>query len=88
MSNRAPTYQDPALHFDALRLVALREGGRTEETIAIENERKFLSAHLCMYTQPHAALCYWSKLTAHSQPALRSGLMTPAFGVLFYVFGG
>ena len=26
----------------------------------------------------HAALCCWSKLAAHSQPALRTGLMAPA----------
>ena len=41
------------MHFDALRLVALREGGRIEETLATENEReKYLYAHLRTYTQP------------------------------------
>ena len=34
MSDRAPAYRDHVLHFDALRLVALREGGSTEETSA------------------------------------------------------
>ena len=52
MSNRAPTSRDPALHFDALRLVALREGGRIEETLATDNEGKCLYAHLRTYTQP------------------------------------
>ena len=42
MGGRAPAYLDPALHFDALRLVAVREGGRFEETLATENERKML----------------------------------------------
>ena len=40
------------LHFDALRLVALREGDRNEETLATENERKGSCAHLRTYTQP------------------------------------
>ena len=39
MSNRTPTYRDPALHFDALRLAALREGGRIEEALATENKK-------------------------------------------------
>ena len=42
MSNKAPVYQDPVLHFDSLRPVALLEGGRVEETIATENERGIL----------------------------------------------
>ena len=28
----------PVFHFDALRLIALREGDRIEETLATENE--------------------------------------------------
>ena len=52
MRDKAPTYRDPVLHFDALRLVALREGGRIEETLATENERKCTYAHLRTYTQP------------------------------------
>ena len=52
MSGRAPAYRDPALHFDALRLVALREGDMIEKTLATENEGKCLCAHLRMYTQP------------------------------------
>ena len=42
MGDRAPTYRGHIFHFDALRLVALREGGRTEETLATENEREIL----------------------------------------------
>ena len=38
MSGGAPAYRDHVLHFDALRLVALREGGRIEKTLATENE--------------------------------------------------
>ena len=53
MSDRSPAYRDPVLHFDALRLVALREGGMIEET--------------------------WGKLAAHSRPALKIGLMAPAW---------
>ena len=52
MSDRAPAYRDLVLHFDALRLVALREGGRIEETPGKENEGKCFYAHLHMYTQP------------------------------------
>ena len=40
MRDRAPSYRDPALHLDEPCLVALREGGRTEETLATENERE------------------------------------------------
>ena len=50
--DRAPAYRDPVLHFDALRLVALREGDRIEETLATENEREMLYVHLRTYTQP------------------------------------
>ena len=49
MSDR---YRDPVLHFDALRLVALREEGRIEEALATEKEREILYAHLRMCTQP------------------------------------
>ena len=52
MSGRAPAYRGTVLHFGALRLVALREGGRIKETLATENERKFLYARLRTYTQP------------------------------------
>jgi hypothetical protein len=37
MSDRAPVYRGYVLHFDALRFVALLEGGRIEETLATEN---------------------------------------------------
>ena len=79
MGDRAPAYRDPALHFDALRLVALRERGRTEETLATENEREMLIRAPAHVHQAHAALCCWSKHVAHSQSALRTGLMAPAW---------
>ena len=40
MRDRAPAYRDPVLHFHGLRLIALREGGRTEEASGTENERE------------------------------------------------
>ena len=52
MSDRAPAYRDPVLHFDALRLVVLREGDRTEEALGTENKEKCSYAHLRTYTQP------------------------------------
>ena len=39
MSGRVPAYRGPVLHFDALRLVALRESGRIEETSHREQEK-------------------------------------------------
>ena len=42
MRDRGPACRDPVLSFDALSLVVLREGGRTEETLATENRK---SAH-------------------------------------------
>ena len=60
MRDRAPAYSDPVLHFDALRLVALREGGRIEETVATENEREMLIRALAHVHSAHAARCRWS----------------------------
>ena len=42
MGYRALSYRDLALHFDALRLVALRGGDRVEEILATENGRELL----------------------------------------------
>ena len=56
MSSKTPTYRDPVSHFDALRLVALREGGRTEETIATENEGEMLTRALAHVHPAHAAI--------------------------------
>ena len=77
MGDRAPAYRNSVLNFDALRLVALCEGGRIEETIATENEREIpIRVHAHVHSA-HAALCCWGKPLAHSQPALRTGLMAP-----------
>ena len=62
MRDRAPAYQVPVLHFDPLRLVALREGNGTEETFATENEKKCTCARK---TSPRSCL-----LEHSLQPAL------------------
>ena len=79
MSDRAPAYRDPVLNFDALRLVALREGDGTEETPATENEIEILIRAPAHVHPAHTTLCCWEKLSAHSKPALRTGLMAPAW---------
>ena len=40
------------MHFDALRLVALCEGDKIENTLATKNERKCLYAHLRTCAEP------------------------------------
>ena len=70
MSDRAPPYRDPALHFDALRLVALREGGRIEETLSTGNEREMLICAPAHVHSAHTALCCCS--TAYSLLPARS----------------
>ena len=84
MSYRAPAYRDPVSHFDALRFVALREGDRTEETLATENENECLCAHLRTCTQPMQLLAAGAQLSARTQPALRSGLMAPAWRLFHF----
>ena len=68
ISDRAPAYRDPALHFDALRLVALREGDRIEEALEMDNERKFLYAHLRTYTHPAQLLAAGASLQPTPSP--------------------
>ena len=70
MSDRAPTYHDPVIHFDALRFVALREGDTNEETLATENERAMPIRAPAHIHSAYTALRCWGKLSAHSQPAL------------------
>ena len=55
MSDRAPACRDPVLHFDALRLFALREGGRIEEILATENEGEMLIRAPAHVHSAHAA---------------------------------
>ena len=50
MSDGAPVYHDPVLHFNALRLAALRDVD-IEETLATWNKKKCLHAHLRTCTQ-------------------------------------
>ena len=45
-----PPYRDPALHYYAPRLIALRGGDRNEETPATENQREMLMRRACART--------------------------------------
>ena len=85
MRFRAPAYRGPVLHFDGLRFVALREGGRNEETLATENERKILYAYLRTYTQPTWLFAAGAHLAARS-PGLLCGLASwPLLGILLHL---
>ena len=87
MRNRVPAHRDPVLRFGALRFVALREGGRIEETIATENGKEML-VRVPAHVQPaHAALCCWS--TAYSPLPARpsTGLMAPAWCPSLCIYG-
>ena len=75
------------MHFEALRLVALREVDRTEETPATETRGEFY-ANLCTYIQPTELFAAVAQLAAHSEPALRTGLMAPALRPALYIWGG
>ena len=67
MSGRAPAYRDLVLHSDALRLVALREGGRTIETLATENNARVMLMRAPAHVHSaHAPFYGWRKLSAHS----------------------
>ena len=68
MGYRAPAYRGPALYFDALRLVALRDGDRIEETLATENERKCLYAYLRTYTEPAQLFAAGARLQPTPKP--------------------
>ena len=59
MRGRAPAYlyRDYVLHFNALRLVALREGDRNEENLATENEKEMYIRKLAHVHSAYAALC-------------------------------
>ena len=87
MSDKAPAYRDPVLHFGALRLVALRKGGMILKVLAAVTEREMLIRAPAHVHSAHAALCCWSKLAAHSQPALRTGLMAPAWRPALCIWG-
>ena len=75
MTDRTPAYRGHVLHFDALRLIALREGYRTEEALATESEREAAIRASAHEHSAYAALCCWGKLPAHSQPTLRTDSM-------------
>ena len=79
-----PSYRDPALHFHAPRLIALHGGDRNEETPATEKEREInaYAQRVRTYTQPAKLLAAEAQLAAHTQPALRTGLIAPAWRLL------
>jgi len=58
MRNRSPVYRDPVLHFDALRLIALREGGKMEGAFPTENAREVLIRAPFQLHSARTALCW------------------------------
>jgi len=80
-----PPYRDPVLHFHALRLIALRGGDRSrdEDTLKTDNEGDMLMRRACASTlSPRSFFAAGVQLAAHTQPALRTGLMAPAWRLL------
>ena len=79
-----PPCRDPALHFHAPCLIALRGGDRNEETPATRNEREMLIYAPCLrtYNQPAQHFSAGAQLAANTQPTLRTGLMAPAWRLL------
>ena len=74
------------MHFDALRLVALREGGRIDDTLATENEKMLIRAPAHVHPA-HAGYFPGAQPTAHPQPALRTGFMPPAWRLALLILG-
>ena len=91
MRDRAPVYREHVLNFDALRLVALREGHRTEATLAKDNEREMLIRAPAHVHSAHAALCCWSTscslLPARSANWLDDPCLVPRFMYLGSNYG-
>ena len=83
-----PLSGNHVLHFDALRLAALREGGRPEEAPATENEREGLTrAPAHVHSAQMQLFAAGAKPAAHSQPALRTGLMAHAWRRALCIWG-
>jgi hypothetical protein len=57
---QSPPYRDPALHFHAPRLIALRGGDRNEETPKTDNKGGVLMRRACARTPSRATFCCWS----------------------------
>ena len=73
------------MHFDALRLVALREGERIEEALATENEKNAYARTCARTPSPRSSLLLgraFSPLPARPE----NWLDGPCFGVLLYVW--
>ena len=78
-----PPYRDPALHFHAPRLIALRGGDRNEETPKTYNKIGMLMRRACARAlSPRSFFAAGAQLAAYTQPALRTGLMAPAWRLL------
>ena len=75
------------MHFDALRLVALRMEEKIGETPQHRTGEKFSYAHLRTCTQPIQLFTAGGKLAVHSQPVLQAGLMGPAWRPAFCIWG-
>ena len=79
----APPYRDPALHFHAPRL-ASRYAGET----GTRKPPKQIIREVCLCAAPahvhsaREAFAAGEQLAAHTQPALRAGLMAPAWRLL------
>ena len=81
--DRAPPDQEHMLHFHTPRLVALRGGDRNEETPTTENEVGMLMRRAsARILSPRSFFAAGAHLAAHTQPALRTGLMAPAWRLL------
>ena len=83
--DRAPPYQNPALHFHVPCPIALREVGRNEETSAMENMSAMLMLRAYTGTlspKPTKPVVTGAPLAIHTQPALCTIPMAPAWRLL------
>ena len=75
-----PPYRDPALHFNAPRLTALRGGDMNGETPAKDNEGGMLMRRACARTlSPRSFLLLEHSLQPTPRPTLRTSLTAPAW---------
>ena len=87
MSDGAPAYRNHVLHFDAPRLVALREGGRIEEALATENEGKCLHAHPRTCTLPTQLFAARASLQPTPSPLCELALWPLLWRPALYIWG-
>ena len=70
------------MHFHAPRLIALRGGDRNKETPKQRIREMRVCAAPAHVHSAHAIFAAGAQLAAHTQPALRTGLMAPAWRLL------